>query len=116
MGRMKDEEINDFGFVECIKYDWFERKGLQKIVSGIMSLDKIYQDSLILPDANLIDQDFDTIKYSLTPNEKERYYQLGKISSECMSKVCHHIKPSMSEFQVHGLLSEYLLSKDIIPA
>ena len=116
MGRMKDEEINNFPFVECIQYDWFEGEGLKKKVSGIMSLNKIYQDSLILPDVNLINHDFDAIKYSLTPNEKERYSQLGSIATACMSKTCNNIEPSMSEFQVHGLLSQYLLSEDIIPA
>jgi Xaa-Pro dipeptidase len=114
--RMKNEESNDFNFLKFIQYDWFEPQGLENKISEIIDLNKIRQDFPILPNIRLSDPDLEKVKYCLTDNEKERYCRLGNISSECVTKTCSEIKPGMTEFQVHGILSQHLLSEGIIPA
>lgn len=115
MQRMIDEEINDFGFIECVEYEWFKPEDLKKKVAGIVNLKKIRQDAVILDDVKLIDNDFNEIKYCLTDGEKSRYIKLGKMSTECMTEACNEIKKGISEFRIQAILSDHLISSGITP-
>ncbi|MCL4376886.1 MAG: M24 family metallopeptidase [Actinobacteria bacterium] len=115
MQRMIDEEINNFSFIEYVEYKWFKPEDLKKKVTGIVDLNKIRQDAVILDDVKLMDNDFNKIKYCLTDGEKSRYIELGKMSTKCMTQTCNEIKKGMSEFKVQAILSDYLISSGITP-
>lgn len=113
--RMMEEETNDFDFVEPASYNWYESEEFEKKVGKIVDIKKIYQDSPVFKSANLLDNDFNKLKYCLTEGEKNRYFGLGKTTAECMTDTCDCIKPGMSEYMVQAILSEKLISNEIMP-
>jgi len=113
--RMKNEETNNFGFIEFVEYRWFEKKDLPNRISNIADLTKIKQDHPIIDNVKLLEEDFNNIKFQLVRNEKERYKEIGKLSSKCVTNVCKDIKKGISEFEVQAMISNCLISKGLSP-
>lgn len=115
INRMMEEETNEFDFIEPVSYNWYDSEEFEKKVEKIVDIKKIYQDSPVFKSANLLDNDFNRLKYCLTQGEKDRYISLGKTTAECMTETCNCIKPGMSEYRVQAILSEKLISNKIMP-
>ena len=115
MQRMKDEETGGLDIMEFIEYKWFQPEDLKKKIERIADLDKTAQDSPVIDNVKMLDSGFNKIKMSLTDGDKERYIELGRISSKCVTNTCRDIEKGMSEFRVQAILSDYLISEGVFP-
>jgi Xaa-Pro dipeptidase len=115
INRMMEEETNKFDFIESVSYNWYESDDFEEKIKKIVDLKKIFQDSPLLKSVNLLDKDFDELKFCLTSGEKDRYGSLGKTTAECMTDTCKCIEQGMSEFEVQATLSKKLILNKIMP-
>ena len=59
--------------------------------------------------------EFAKLRYSLTPEEIQRYKDLGQICGISIAQVCKSIKPGYSEYEVAGMMSNLLIKNKIDP-
>ncbi|MCX7706301.1 MAG: M24 family metallopeptidase [bacterium] len=108
--RMKNEELQGLPFddIVCV---WHKDDGLfqmaEKIAGNKIGIDK--------PDEKFEFIDISNLHLPLLDVEIERYRKLGQKVADAVSKVCHEIKPKMTENQVAGKLSEFFWSSGTIP-
>lgn len=113
--RMMEEETNKFDFIEPVSYNWYENNGFEKKIKKIADSKIIFQDYPLLKSASLLDKDFDELKFCLTSGEKDRYIDLGRRTAECMTDTCKCIEQKMSEYEAQAILSDKLISNEIMP-
>lgn len=111
-GRLRDEEIRDQGF-ELISFNWFEPRR-DDIIQEIVG-DGILGSDIPMPGAKNIAPALDPYRYSLTPEEIERYRRLGRDTGECMAQACREIEQGMTEYEIAGVLNGKLLSRGLTP-
>ncbi|MCL5071656.1 MAG: M24 family metallopeptidase [Actinobacteria bacterium] len=113
--RMISEELNNFFPIEKVIYDWFSPDGLKESLKKVTGLKKIVQDYLVVEGLNIVENDFNYLKFELTEQEIIRYIELGQIVSKCMTEVCFNINQGMTELEVQGVLSNHLISNGVMP-
>lgn len=110
--RIRDEEIEAQGF-ELRSFNWFEprRDDTIKEIVG----DGVLGSDVPLPDAKNIASALDPCRYSLTPEEIERYRWLGRNAGECMAQACREIEQGMTEHEIAAVLNGKLLARGMTP-
>lgn len=109
--RLLEEEIGSQGF-KFVTYKWWKSSladEVARLAKGNIGADTPIQGT------RLVAGDVAALRYSLTPQEVQRYRWLGQSTSQCMASSCQKVKPGMTEYQIAGLLSEELMARGIIP-
>lgn len=117
MPRILTEELKaiESDFIP-LSYDWYngEKEIETRLKELKLPLEKIRSDTF-LPGLRLLDEDFDELRYSLTPEELARYRKLGKDTTEVVENACKSIKRGMSELEIAGKVSQALIAKGMMP-
>jgi Xaa-Pro aminopeptidase len=111
--RMSDEEVEDQGFT-VKEVPWHDNTTYE-VVRDAAGGGKIGTD-VPFPGAEMMDSEFAPIRYSLTPEEIERYREVGKLTGSMLEKTCREIKPGMTEHEIGALMSNNMLSEGVVPA
>jgi len=111
--RLQDEEPGGF---ECLtkEYMWYDSDEKAEILQELCSGKKVGGDVPMDGMVNIA-ADIDELRYELTDLEVERYRQLGQQCGEAIGKVCKSMKPGLSEFEIAGIMSAELYSRDVCP-
>jgi Xaa-Pro aminopeptidase len=108
--RIISEEVKNQRF-ELKSFPWHESRK-EEIVLSLTKGMKLGSDTFF-PEASSVD--ISPLRYSLTPEEIERYGWLGGKSSLCLGKVCKEIKPGETENEVAAKLAKEVLSSGVTP-
>jgi len=112
-GRMAAEEIEGQGFV-VRETPWHEDRRFE-IIHEIAGKGKIGTD-FPFAGAEMMDDDISPLRYSLTPEEVERYKEVGRLTGSAVERSCEEIEPGMTEHQIGSVMARHLLSQGVIPA
>ncbi|HUV13083.1 MAG TPA: M24 family metallopeptidase [Acidobacteriota bacterium] len=102
---MEEEKLGEFGF-ELMEYDWFEPRELELLKS-------------VVPDLNVgcdidtyglknVDAELKRLRYSLMPEERERYLWFGNKLSEAIETVMVEAPRNCTEAELTGELTRRL--------
>lgn len=113
-GRIMTEEVDRLGY-SVEQFPWHNESERGEIVSAIIGKGKAGSDDggFGLP---AIDDKIAPLRYSLLPEEIERYRALGRDCSGAINSVCRSIKAGMSENEIAALLSKELYTLGVTPA
>lgn len=109
--RIATEETADLGF-EHKSLNWFEG-GLAELVSELGGA-SVGSDTGLNGTRN-VDAQFAEYRFSLTPEEVERYRWVGRNTAECMAQTCRQIRPGMTEHEIAAALDSKLIERGMIP-
>lgn len=101
----KEENLLEQGYM-IKSFKWYENKE-GDIIKEIVKSGKIGCDSSY-PETIDISKEINTLRYSLTPWEIERYKELGYYASKAVEETAQTIKPGNKECEVVGRLAERL--------
>ena len=107
-GRIADEEIGGQGW-ELRPYEWYESGALGVGVSEVVGDSSIAADT---PFANArpLDHAFDELRADLTPEELERYREVGRIATEAIVAACQALHPGQTEHEIAADLARRVRS------
>lgn len=113
--RFRDEELVGTG-IEVIEYPWHDVPAGQKVMREVFGGRKIAadHDELGLGLAPL-PGDFAELRWSLLPEEIERYRDGGHRTVLGMERACRALKPDMTEHEIAGILDENIRSQSLNP-
>jgi Xaa-Pro aminopeptidase len=111
-GRIMDEEIAAPGY-ELKTVNWFEADAAAEVARLTKGL-KVASDTGLA--ATTLEADgIAALRFSLTPEEMDKYRRLGTETERCVSAVCKGVKPGVTEDEIAGRLAESLYAKGITP-
>lgn len=110
--RIMEEEVAGQGF-ELRSCCWYESKR-EDIIREIADGGVLGSDSPIAGAKNIATE-LDPYRYSLTPEEIERYKWLGENTGRCLKQAACAIEPGMTEHQIAGVLNQCLYGSGITP-
>lgn len=103
----KEEKLQEQGY-KIRSYKWYnDYEG--KIIDGILKGGRVGCDCDFLGTIN-ISNDLNPLRYSLTPQEIERYKELGHLASKAIEETAQTIKSGDKECEIVGRLAERLWS------
>ncbi|MCC6443634.1 MAG: M24 family metallopeptidase [Armatimonadetes bacterium] len=108
-GRMMDEQVGDAG-LKLKVYPWHSASLTDMLPSG----KRIGSDTGITGAENIA-REVARLRYSLTPEEIERYRALGRQAAECLRQTCWEVRPGMTEYEIAGNVGGKLLAESITP-
>ncbi|MEJ2413624.1 MAG: aminopeptidase P family protein, partial [Anaerolineales bacterium] len=97
---MVEEGLEDQGW-EIQSAPWHEGDALLQKLTREMSLGADFY----FPQAVRLDAELTKLRSSLTPQEGERFRQLGNLCAESMQDAVDAVHPGLSEFQIAALLA-----------
>jgi len=111
--RIMDEEVRAPGY-EPRPVNWFGPESVED------EIEQLTRDMVVASDTGVAGSTVETrriaeLRYSLLPDEMDRYRWLGRETEACMSQVCKGITPGMTENEITGRLAESLYTKGITP-
>ena len=113
--RFRDEELLGTG-INCVSFPWYHKAAQTRAVREIVGDGKIAADSETFGlDAVALPGDFAELRWSLTPEEIERFKEGGRRTSAAMEQACAEIRPGMAEHQIAGVLSQRVHDHGMIP-
>ncbi len=108
--RLREEELSGVE-VSLIEEPWYA------MPSAVQ--ERLFEKSTgsDIPFAGAVDvsADIAALRYSLLPEEIDRYRQVGADTSAAMDEVAPSIKPGMRECTMAGILSEALMGRHVVP-
>ncbi len=112
-GRISDEETGKTGFV-LRSYPWYREEKLA-LAGRLAGKGELVSDDGFggLPNAA---GEFARLRYSLLPEEIERYRRLGARAGEAVGRIARAVRPGDTEHRIAGRLAGELQAKGIIPA
>ncbi len=110
--RIRQEELADQDY-DFRTFKWYEG-GRDEIIRQITGSGVLGSD-IDMPGAKNVAAALDACRYSLTPEEIDRYRWLGKNTGECMAQTCRELEPGMTEREIAGILSDKLFGRGILP-
>ncbi|MGQ9632286.1 MAG: M24 family metallopeptidase [bacterium] len=111
--RMREEEIAEQNY-EVVAYPWYDDSGAERILDELTRGLNIASD-IPSPKFRPLGSNWNALRYSLTPEEVERYRWLGAKVAECAEGVCREVERGMTEWDVDAELSRRLLGHGIVP-
>lgn len=110
--RIEDEEVagQGFEFRTCL---WFESRK-DDLIREIAGNGTLGSDTP-MAGAKGIAAAFDPCRYSLTPEEVERYQWLGRNTGECLAQAAREIEPGMTEHQIASMLNRLHAERGMTP-
>jgi Xaa-Pro aminopeptidase len=113
--RFRDEELAGMG-IDVIEYPWHDLPAGQKVVREVFAGRRIAADHDELGlGLGPLPGDFAELRWSLLPEEIERYRDGGRRTAIGMEQACRAIKPAMSEHEIAGLLDQSIRSQSLNP-
>ena len=111
--RLQDEEL---GGLDCQvkEHPWYDDSQRDEIIRHLCSGKEVGADVPMDGTVNIA-ADVAELRYVLSDLEVERYRQLGNQCGEAIGKVCKAVKPGMSGFEIAGLASAELYSREVAP-
>ncbi len=110
--RMVEEEVGGQGF-EVRAYDWFEGKK-DEVIREIAGRGALGSDAPMAGAKNIASA-LDPYRWSLTPEEIDRYGRLGRDMGESLSACAREIEPGMSEHEIAAVLNGHITKRGITP-
>ena len=112
--RIMEEEVQNQGF-ELVTLAWyhFDNEFLNRVKN--LAEGRVGSDAPF-PGLELVGRDFSELRYTLTPEEIQRYRWLGRESTKAMEESCREIIVGQSEFQIGACLAKKLFDRGIIPS
>lgn len=105
--RMREEEhLEKMGFE--IRYGLWHDTGFEK-----RAISEIVGDGRVGYDTSDVSDDIKLLRFDLTPEEIERYRQIGYDASEAMESVALGLKKGMSEYEIAGLIMSAMEKKGL---
>jgi len=101
----KEEQLEEGGF-EIHSFPWYEEHEVE-IIRKLAGGKRIGADHR-LPGIEDISSKINPLRYSLTPWERDRYKEIGRLTSEAIEQTAREIKPGDKECSVIGGLAERL--------
>ncbi len=101
----KEEKLIEQGY-KIRTFKWYEDRE-EKMISEIIRGGKIGCD-IDFPRTRNIAKDLNPLRYSLTPEEVERYKEVGYLASKAIEETALTIKPGDKECEIIGRLAERL--------
>lgn len=96
--RIRDEEIGDQGW-DWRTFDWYRPGQLRAAIRDLVGDQPIGSD-MPLPQAQPLDQAFDDLRADLTPEERRRYYEVGRICTEALQHTCQTVHANQTELEI----------------
>ncbi len=112
-GRLVAEEVEGQGF-QVRETPWHDDRRLE-IVREIAGKGKVGTD-FDMAGAVMVDEEISPLRYSLTPEEVERYREVGRLTGAMLEQSCHEMGPGQSEHEIGSILAQHLLAHGVIPA
>ena len=109
--RIMREELEGQGFQSIVR-PWHQESGLAMAVREAVP-GEIGADSGLY-DVN-ISGEIRELRYSLTPEEVERYRVVGERAEEAIRAACLAVRPGMSEWDIQTLLAQEAYSRGLTP-
>ncbi|ACL70810.1 M24 family metallopeptidase [Halothermothrix orenii] len=110
-GRIREEEGLDQDYYKYIVDDWYRADNYLKVL-----IDKYNLGSdILIPGVLDVGMEIKRLRFSLLPQEMERYRQLGKEVGKIMSDTCHHIETGKTENEIRAQLASKLWAHNINP-
>jgi Xaa-Pro aminopeptidase len=112
---LMDEEVKGLGY-ETLSYAWYNANGnnITELVASVADAKKIGSD-IQLNGLQLLDNDFNELRYTLTNSEITKYRWVCKQTAEAVVDVLKKIKPGMTEKEVETLTITELQRRQIRP-
>ena len=109
--RMKDEDrLEELGF-EFHVSPWYH--GLPRFDTLVQGLR--WASDWPLPDVPDLSAEITRLRYQLTPEEMDRYRQVGLDTGNAIERAARAVRPGMSEVQIAGLMAKETLDRGITP-
>jgi len=112
--RLIAEELVGKGF-EVITYPWYENDGLRCAIDRVVGTDRIASDTA-MPRTENRAAEIAGLRYSLTPEEADRYRWLAMGTAFAVQDACHSLEPGITEHMVAAEVGGALLANGIQPA
>lgn len=112
-GRIAEEETRGLE-IEVLAHPWQDEARKLEMIAQLMGLHAASDDGVA--GTKLLAPDFAELRFSLTPQEVERYRALGRDCGEVIGKAAAGINPGETELQVAGRLSRGCLERNIVPS
>jgi len=106
---IKEEGLDKEDF-QLMVNQWYERD----LLDGLIKKYRLGGD-FYLPGVNNLHEEIKQLRFSLLPEEIERYRLLGRETAKIVTDVCRAIKSGDTENEVKGRLAQKLWSKNIHP-
>lgn len=113
--RMRTEELSTTG-IETIDFPWYDSRAASERVREVIGGRKIATDSETfgLPLAAL-PGDFAELRWSLVPEEIERYRDGSRRASDAIEAACRAVKPGMTGHEIAGVLDHQIHARRLNP-
>lgn len=112
-----EEKLGDLGFA-LIEAPWWEseQRGrlLLDLARGSGKQVKVGSDSP-LNGAQDVSGQVAQARWSLLPEERDRYRQVCRAAADALESICREIVPGMTEWEVAGLLAQACYSRGLVP-
>jgi len=112
-GRMAAEEVEGQGFV-VRETPWPDDRRFE-IIRELVGKGRIGTD-WPFPGAEMVDGELSPLRYSLTPQEIQRYKEVGRLTGLAVEQACRRVKPGRTEHEIGSLLARNLLASGVLPA
>jgi len=115
--RLVEEELEGTG-IEAVEFAWYEpelrKRRTVEIAGGLrvgydMPVPGLPGSAVELPGS------FNTLRWSLLPEEVERYRHVGRAASEAMEATIRRVRPGMTETQIAGLAAHEAFVRSLRP-
>lgn len=105
---MQEEGLGERGW-EFKVSPWYERDDQ---IAGLAQGMKLGADTNV-SHAKDLSSEIASIRSHLTPEESDRYRELGKLCAQGMQQSIEAVKPGMSEYEIAGVLAQSVESKGV---
>jgi len=112
--RLKGEALDED--IDVVEHAWTDAPGRAAAFAETMGDGRFAADSPVGGlDLEPTDDEFDRLRWSMTPWEIERYRELARDVAESVEQTARHILPRTTEIHAAGLLSAALRAKGCTP-
>src|SRR5207248_703698 len=113
--RVREQELAGSG-IEMITFPWYDADAAMKTAHDLIGEQMIGTDgqSFGLPLSGL-PEDFNRLRWSLTPDEIERYRDGGRRAADAMEAACRSLRPGMDEHEIAGVLDQQIHKAAMTP-
>lgn len=113
--RMAREELSGTG-IETVSFPWYDRTAAKRIVGEVIGSKKIASDSETFDwELPRLPGDFASLRYTLTPEEIQRYRDGGQRAAAAIERACRALRPGMTEHDAAGLLDHEIHAAGLNP-
>ncbi len=110
---IEEEKLEQLGF-EVIGAPWWEAANRQAVLLDLAGSNRVGCDAN-MQGTHEVGAALGPLRWSLLPEERDRYRQVCQASAEALETTCHEIIPGMSEWAVAGYVAQACYERNLIP-